>query len=272
MLVVGGRTRWVRAVSCTGGLAAALLIGPAGCGGRTLDQEAYLGDGSMPSAGQSNGGASGQGGAPIKGGSPSSPTAGSTSTPTAGQPNAPSDSVVKTCKSYCSGYAATCPAQLMGQNCEQACRQEMTGFGERCQGLGLKALKCLTPFFKKDAPSCEIAVSGALTQCGAQVERFQNCKGVNQPKPNLPQSPEPGSCPSVSEGGQNSCRTIYSCMSGAYTVSCDYSGPGADPNGPSYNCVCSGPTGGQGMTLAAPTAPCATAAQLCGFTNGPTLK
>lgn len=200
--------------------------------------------------------------------------------PIAGEANAPSDTVAQACQSYCSGYTARCPSQLMGQNCEQVCQQEMTGFGERCQGLGLKALKCLTPFFKSDAPSCEAAIASSLTECGARVQRFQNCKGVAQPKPEPEPEPPPppsmpGSCPSVAETGPSSCRTTYSCANGAYTVSCDYAAPGAggaSPNGALFNCICAGPTGGQAIAVAAPTAPCATAAQLCGFTSGPILE
>jgi hypothetical protein len=165
----------------------------------------------------------------------------------------------------------------MGQNCEQSCQQEITGFGERCQALGLKALKCLAPFFAKDAPSCEAAIASALAQCGSQVQRFQDCKGIDEPEPEPPPPtpPVPGSCPSVAETGQSSCRTTYGCANGAYTVSCDYAGNGAggaSPNSASYNCICAGPSGGQAIALAAPSAPCATAAQLCGFTSGPSLK
>src|SRR5688572_14108169 len=137
MSAVGGRTRWVRVISRTSGLAIALLVGAAGCGGRTstLDQDTYWREGATPIAGQGSGGASGQGGSPSKGGAPSLPTAGSTSVPTAGQPSAASNSVTKACQNYCSGYAVTCPLRLMGKNCEQTCQQEMTGFGERCQAL-----------------------------------------------------------------------------------------------------------------------------------------
>jgi hypothetical protein len=153
---------------------------------------------------------------------------------------------------------------------------------EKCTASGVKAIKCLTPFFKDPAVSCDAAVGAALTNCSTQVTRFQQCKGVDsppqpqpQPQPNPQPQPQPNpvptSCPGMGEIGPGYCRDVYSCPYGTYSVSCKLWSDNGMPGGASYDCTCSMPNGGQGFMVTAPVPPCGLAAQACGLT-APFLK
>lgn len=251
-----------------------------------LDPDVYSEDGPDPSSGSNSGGSSSRGGTPpIIAGVGPMPTGGTGTqpTPTGGQgggmPTQPS-AVSKTCQNYCSGYATKCPAELEGQNCQIACEQEMTSFGDRCEKLGLKALKCLTPYFKKDNLFCQDAINAALTQCNGQVQKFQSCKGVPTPTPQPEPNPMPNQCMVGGEGGPGYCKYSYGCPTGNYTVTCGQTGVGGTGNipgpgnpapAPWYTCSCYDPSGVV-QTFQMPSAdpvPCHQAASICGITSVP---
>jgi hypothetical protein len=272
MLVSGGRCprTWAGAASILVGLA---WLPTLACGGRTsaLERDAYDPD-QDPYAGSSSGGSS----------SKPAPKAGNSSVPSAGSSAGGSVSgglAGSICENYCKGYAPKCAARLEGRECVSTCAQEMTGFGARCQELGVTALKCLTPFFERSNLSCDAAVGQALAACGKQVEAFNDCKGNSsnpqpapqpapQPNPPKPQPmptptppPTPAMCGAMGLGTVDYCYSTYACPEGVYSTTCKLS----MPNG--YDCTCSYPGGfGQGFTLVGDYPPCDVADEVCGFT------
>ncbi len=248
------------------------LLPTLACGGRTsaLEQEAYDPD-QNPYGGSSSGGSS------------SVPKAGSGSTPIAGSSTGGSVSTsasAPVCEKYCGGYAQKCAVRLEGRECFSTCLQEMTGFGARCEKLGLAALRCLTPFFDNVNLSCDVAVNQSLTKCAKQVEAFDDCKGIPdepqpQPQPNPQPQPQPqpqphpmpnptpipGSCGGMSTASFEYCYTAYACPEGVYSATCKLSMMST------YDCYCSYPNGAaQGFTLGGNFAPCDYAGEVCGFT------
>ena len=78
---------------------------------------------------------------------------------------------VTPCQQYCPGYSTQCGKLLKGQDCLSTCQGELNGYGPKCQGLGIGALNCLTPFFSARGGPCDPAVNRALTACGDPVKR-----------------------------------------------------------------------------------------------------
>jgi hypothetical protein len=143
----------------------------------------------------------------------------------------------------------------------------MTSFGEKCQKAGHKALKCLTPVFKKPELSCDVAVNQALTKCAKQVAAFDRCKNGGtapqpNPQPDPPDPPEPTpSCGGTTGGTPEYCYNAYTCPEGVYLATCSLI-----PGNAAFNCSCSYPSGmAQGFTIGSMTPPCDQATQLCGF-------
>jgi len=96
---------------------------------------------------------------------------------------APASAVVSACSNYCPRYGTQCINRLGGQDCMRACEDEMTGFGQKCQTLGLKALACLAPFFTVNGVNCDAAVKNALAKCTKEVTAFNDCKNKPAPPP-----------------------------------------------------------------------------------------
>jgi hypothetical protein len=244
------------------------LLPTLACGSRTsaLEQEAYDPDQDpydSPFGGSSSGGSN------------NTPTAGSINVPSSGSSAGGSTSTSaapRVCESYCAGYAAKCAVRLEGRDCFSTCVQEMTGFGARCEKLGLKALKCLTPYFKQPELSCDVAVNQALNNCAAPVEAFDDCKGIpDEPQPNPQPNPQPqpmpnptpmpGFCGGTATSTGDYCYTAYTCPEGVYSTTCKWSMMNA------YDCTCMYPSGAaQGFSLGGNYPPCDYASEVCGFT------
>lgn len=246
--------RSARAWSLAGAAGAALAFGQVGCGSRTsmLDPDVYTTEGGNSSAG----GSASQGGK-ASGGKPSISPGGSAAAgaPTSGGKAAfDVKAATAPCAKYCEGFAPLCPARLDGQDCNEACLREVNGFGKQCQAYGIKALNCLSPFFKQPKSFCEDIVAKAMLKCGTIVDRFQTCKDGDdapepqpQPDPDPVPNAEPSSCPSMGSADSVGCFDVYSCQSGTYLVSCS----NVQGDSTRQNCTCEGPNTTSGQVLLA---------------------
>ena len=276
-MVHGGRSRWARVVSIAGSLGALGLVCTAGCGSRTsvLDPDGYaLGFSDITDAGGTGvtgGGSSATGGRPTTsfGGSTVVSAGGTSTTATAGTSTTAAGGTGTTaaggkggtgglntslsivpCQQYCPGYGTECAARLMGQDCFDACQGEINGSGAKCQGAGINALKCLTPFFSATDNNCDAAVTRALTKCGTVVNTFEKCKGVKTPTPTPMPTPTPtpsvdiSTCPASGSGIGATCSAVYECPNGKYSLDCTVSPTSAFL----ADCTCTGPTGNRGFS------------------------
>lgn len=274
MSVFGGRFRWVRAASSL--IAAGFAI--VSCGGRTstLDVDAYdVGEpGPGGSAAIAGGGSTGRGGTSSgRAGTGAGPSGGAVSTGgTSSTPSGLDPSLaVAPCAKYCPGYGTECSARLNGQDCMAACQAEMNGFGKTCQGLGIKTLNCLTPFFTPNGHNCDQAVQRGLSKCGKLANQFGACKKqasgtpssppAPSPTPTPAPTPDPTSCPNTGQVDPTFCTATYSCADGSYVITCK-----TDPSSQQHTCSCSTPTGVYSLPVdpgALDGNPCPTGAAIC---------
>lgn len=211
-----------------------------------LDGDAYL------EPGETSGGST-------SGGSANLPRAGAQNvpTPTGGTGNTPSPSpILASCQKYCAAFMTKCPQQFEpGRDCVAACQAEVGNGTKDCQNAGLKALKCLTPYFAKQGLICDAAVAEGLSRCSEQLNTFNRCSGQDVPTPDPVPMP---ACSSMGDAGDTYCKASYSCGTSFYTTACSYGEAG-------WTCECSGPNGalqtplGDGLPNV-----CNLAALLCG--------
>jgi hypothetical protein len=252
--------------SKAGAAGAVGVVALMGCGSRTsmIDPDAYGTTGGTTSVSGSAG--MPQGGGLVTGGAPVN-VAGGTQMPIGGKNAVDPSLATVPCSKYCTGFAPLCPERLNGQECNSACAQEVNGFGKKCQGLGIKALNCLAPFFKAPANTCKLTVDQALVKCGSVVNKFQTCKdpdGVSEPDP-TPDPPivTPLNCPTMSSSGSDAqCFASHACPDGLYNVNCVRLDNGPTP---SMSCSCLLPNGTSTYRVVPGTSidACATMATLC---------
>jgi hypothetical protein len=167
-------------------------------------------------------------------------------TPTGGSNGVDPGLATGPCSKYCAGFGPQCAERLVGQDCNAACVGEVNGFGKKCQTLGIKALNCLSPFFKPGGGDCTQTVNQAMVKCGAIVNNFHSCKDPDaKPAPQPEPDPEPpiltpATCPRLSSSATPiDCFEGLSCPNGVYNVSCTQIS-GAPPV---MSCSCTMPSG-----------------------------